>query len=85
MKKPVMNDLMVEAKIQKVPIKEQMAGNAWRDGEVFFQYLWPFDTDYEGNNDSLVLYVSTWSFSSIIYWGFRKGGRTRAAFIDILH
>lgn len=77
LKKPVMNDLMVEAKIQKVPIKEQMAGNAWRDGEVFFQYLWPFDTDYEGNNDSLVLYVQHGHFHALFTGDLEKEGEQK--------
>lgn len=55
--KPVMKDLLDEAKEQKVPIIEKRAGVSWKEGEILFQYLWPKDIEYEGNNDSLVLYL----------------------------
>lgn len=63
--KPVMNDLVAEAKKQKVPIKEQMAGFGWKEGDVTFQYLWPHDLKYEGNNDSLVLYLEKGDFQGL--------------------
>ena len=31
-------------------------------GEVTFHYLWPYDTNYEGNNDSLVLLLQQSTF-----------------------
>lgn len=63
--KPVMDELLSVAKQQKVPIKEQIAGVSWEVGDVTFQYLWPFDTDYEGNNDSLVLYLKMNEFEAL--------------------
>ncbi|MFC5557651.1 DNA internalization-related competence protein ComEC/Rec2 [Ureibacillus thermophilus] len=63
--KPVMEDLLDEAKEQKVPIIEKRAGVSWREGQVFFQYLWPMDIEYEGNNDSLVLYLEMGDFQAL--------------------
>ena len=60
----------------KSPIKEQIAGNAWHDGEYTLEYLWPFDTEYEGNNDSLVLYMFKMEILCNVYGGLGKGRRT---------
>lgn len=72
--KPVMEDLLNEAKQQKVPIKEQIAGEAWHVGDVSFQYVWPFDTEYEGNNDSLVLYLKKNDFEALFTGDLEKEG-----------
>lgn len=54
-----MHDLWQEANKRHIPIKEKMkGGTSWRvGGETDFYYLWPDDTFYEGNDDSLVLYM----------------------------
>lgn len=57
LEKNVMNDVVTEAQKQRIPIIERMAGMSWKVGEVEFEYLMPTDTEYEGNNDSLVLLV----------------------------
>lgn len=57
LEKNVMADVINEAKKQKIPIIERMAGMSWRFGEVDFDYVMPTDLEYEGNNDSLVLLV----------------------------
>ncbi|MED3763970.1 DNA internalization-related competence protein ComEC/Rec2 [Ureibacillus terrenus] len=62
---PVMKELLDVAKKQRVPIKEQIAGYSWKDGDVYFQYLWPQDAEYEGNNDSLVLYMKKGGFDAM--------------------
>ena len=38
-------------------VSEQRAGQSWQLGATTFLYVSPQDTVYEGNNDSLVLYV----------------------------
>lgn len=63
--KEVMNDLVNEAIKRKIPIQEQIANNTWIEAGVSFQYLWPLDTQYEGNNDSLVLYVTMGDFKGL--------------------
>lgn len=65
LEQPVMRDLLKEAKKFKVPIKEKMQGTAWHIGEVGFYYLWPQDTFYEGNDDSLVLYMQQRGFTAL--------------------
>ena len=34
-----------------------MKGTSWHVGDTDFYYLWPDDALYEGNDDSLVLYM----------------------------
>lgn len=60
-----MADLLAEAKRRQVPLKEKSSGESWRVGETEFHYLWPFDTEYKGNNDSLVLLLGQGSFRAI--------------------
>ncbi|MFJ7732659.1 DNA internalization-related competence protein ComEC/Rec2 [Lysinibacillus sp. NPDC097231] len=65
MDEPVMRDLMMEAKKQKVPVKEKMQGTSWHIGKTSFYYLWPHDTQYEGNDDSIVLYLQQGTFRAL--------------------
>ncbi|MFD1705469.1 DNA internalization-related competence protein ComEC/Rec2 [Siminovitchia sediminis] len=65
--KPVMANLLHVAWEQKIKVKEVQAGENWKNKSGTFQFVFPFDTYYEGNNDSLVLYASmgglTWLFT----------------------
>ena len=72
--KPVMNDLLAEAAKQRVPIKEKMQGTVWQVGETSFHYLWPQDVDYEGNDDSLVLYMQQASFRTLLTGDLEESG-----------
>ena len=54
-----MAQLTQEAAKQRIPIYEQQAGNSWRIEDTELMYMSPSDTQYEGNNSSLVLYVQT--------------------------
>lgn len=72
--KPIMNDLIEEAKRLKIPIKEQMAKSNWNVGDVHFQYLWPHDTHYEGNNDSLVLLIKWRDFEALFTGDLEQEG-----------
>ncbi len=74
MDKPVMRDLLVEASQQKVPVKEKMQGTAWQMGESSFHYLWPRDTDYEGNDDSIVLYMQQGTFRALLTGDLEEDG-----------
>lgn len=72
--KPVMNDLLAEAKKQRVPVKEKMQGTVWQNGETTFHYLWPSDVDYEGNNDSIVLYMRQGAFKALLTGDLEEQG-----------
>ncbi|MEB2299884.1 DNA internalization-related competence protein ComEC/Rec2 [Lysinibacillus xylanilyticus] len=74
MDKPVMRDLLMEAKKKKVPVKEKMQGTAWRIGKTTFHYLWPRDTLYEGNDDSIVLYMQQGSFRALLTGDLEEHG-----------
>lgn len=70
----IMKDVIAEAKKQHIPIKEQIAGRHFQVGDVRFDYLWPYDTQYEGNNDSLVLKVSRGVFSTLLTGDIEQQG-----------
>ena len=74
LEKPVMNDLLAEAKKQRVPVKEKMQGTVWKNGKTTFHYLWPSDVDYEGNNDSIVLYVRQGTFKALLTGDLEEHG-----------
>ncbi|WP_241774614.1 MULTISPECIES: DNA internalization-related competence protein ComEC/Rec2 [Lysinibacillus] len=74
MEKPAMRDLLMEAKKQKVPVKEKMHGTTWRIGNTSFHYLWPRDTDYEGNDDSIVLYMQQGAFRALLTGDLEEHG-----------
>ncbi|SKC03528.1 competence protein ComEC [Lysinibacillus sp. AC-3] len=74
MDKPVMRDLLMEAKKKRVPVKEKMQGTAWRIGNTSFHYLWPRDTLYEGNDDSIVLYMQQGSFRALLTGDLEEHG-----------
>ncbi len=76
-KKEVMNDLVVEAKNRGIPIMEQLAGNSWRVNQYSFQYIWPTDVEYEGNNDSLVLYVTNGQFQALFTGDLEEDGEEK--------
>ena len=72
--KEVMNELLNEAKKQKIPIVEQITNVSWQKGEISFTYLWPAENVYEGNNDSLVLYITTGNFEGLFMGDVEESG-----------
>nr|WP_106784839.1 DNA internalization-related competence protein ComEC/Rec2 [Lysinibacillus timonensis] len=66
--------LIEEAKQLDIPIKEQMAGVHWNVGHYSFQYLWPNENVYEGNNDSLVLYITNGNFQALLTGDLEEEG-----------
>ena len=58
----------------RIPIKEQLADKNWRIGDTQFTYVSPRDTVYEGNDDSLVLFMKHQSFSALFTGDLEKEG-----------
>lgn len=56
--KNIMNDVLKEAAKQHIPIREKMAGSTWQKGAFQMAYVMPYDTIYEGNNDSIVIVLT---------------------------
>ncbi|HEY4623921.1 MAG TPA: DNA internalization-related competence protein ComEC/Rec2, partial [Solibacillus sp.] len=54
----------------------KMAGDGWQIGDVRFDYIWPQDTTYEGNNDSLVLLVRKGAFKALFTGDLEQEGET---------
>ena len=71
-----MKDVLAEAVQRGVPIVEKMAGDKWQDGEVLFHYVWPQETVYEGNNDSLVLQLQYGHFRALFTGDLEEAGET---------
>ncbi|MBS4217086.1 DNA internalization-related competence protein ComEC/Rec2 [Bacillus sp. FJAT-49711] len=63
---PLMKNILRIAETYGIPIHEEKAGTAWENKSGKFQFIFPFDEHYEGNNDSLVLFAEfgglTWLF-----------------------
>lgn len=74
LEKEVYRDLLQEVKKRNIPIKEQMAGMGWKVSDVEFHYVWPMDTVYEGNNDSLVLYMKRGNFDALFTGDLEQEG-----------
>lgn len=72
--KTVMADVLAEATTQRIPVLERMAGSNWQQGDVTFSYIWPKETTYDGNNDSLVLHVARGSFSTLLTGDIEEAG-----------
>lgn len=72
--KPVMNDFLAELQQTNTIVKERMAGHKWQIGDVQFSYLWPNETEYEGNNDSLVLLMQQQAFKALFTGDLEKQG-----------
>ncbi|WP_431027262.1 DNA internalization-related competence protein ComEC/Rec2 [Lysinibacillus sp. LZ02] len=72
--KEVMRDLLSEAQRKRIPIQEQIAGAGWQKGEAVFRYIWPVETNYEGNNDSLVLFMKYKAFTALFTGDLEKEG-----------
>lgn len=72
--KPVMSDFIEEMMPRNMILKEQIAGQSWEEAGVHFHYLWPEETEYEGNNDSLVLLVQKGDFRALFTGDLEKEG-----------
>ena len=72
--KAVMADFLQELAKTNTTIIEKMAGDGWQLGDVRFDYLWPRETHYEGNNDSLVLLVRQGAFKALFIGDLEQEG-----------
>lgn len=72
--KAVMNDFLHELEKTNTKLIEKMAGHKWQIGETAFEYLWPLEIEYEGNNDSLVLLVKHEAFRALFTGDLEQEG-----------
>ncbi len=75
--KEIMIELIEEARERKIPIREQKEGYYWTCHHYTFQYVWPTDLVYEGNNDSLVLYVTDGNFQALLTGDLEEVGERK--------
>ncbi|MFX3674443.1 MAG: DNA internalization-related competence protein ComEC/Rec2 [Paenisporosarcina sp.] len=76
-KESTLNQAIHLAKLKHVPIKEQIIGRKWSAGKTKLQYLSPTDTLYEGNNDSLVLFLEHEGFRALFTGDLEENGEKR--------
>lgn len=74
LKEVALSDALNAAKLKKILIKEQIAGRNWTLGGTTLNYLSPNDTQYEGNNDSLVLFLEHKGFRALFTGDLEKEG-----------
>src|SRR5690606_11397160 len=70
----VMDDFLHELENTNTKLIEKMAGHKWQIGETAFEYLWPLEIEYEGNNDSLVLFVKHGAFRALFTGDLEQEG-----------
>lgn len=73
-KEAALTDALNAAKLEKIMIKEQIAGKHWTLGGTTLKYLSPNDTQYRGNNDSLVLLLKHEGFRALFTGDLEKEG-----------
>ena len=76
-KKNVMQDVIQLINSKKIPLREKMVAMNWREGDVYFDYLSPADTHYEGNDDSLVLLLRYGKFKILFTGDLEAPGELR--------
>lgn len=74
LKEAALIDALNAAKQKNILIKEQIAGRHWSVGKTELTYLSPNDTQYEGNNDSLVLLLEHTGFRALFTGDLEKEG-----------
>lgn len=72
--KEVMDDLRVEIDKQRIPVYEKIAGDIIFSDYYHFQYLYPMDEIYEGNDDSLVLSMRNNNFHGLFIGDLEERG-----------
>ncbi|SDE41080.1 competence protein ComEC [Bhargavaea beijingensis] len=70
-------DVMETAKVKGIPVKERVSGMGWQEGETLFRYLSPADTEYRGNNDSLVLHMEHGELRALFTGDLEEEGEKR--------
>jgi competence protein ComEC len=73
-KEAALSEALKAAKQKNIPIKEQLKGRHWSMGDTNLRYLSPNDTEYEGNNDSLVLLLEHEGFRALFTGDLEKEG-----------
>lgn len=53
--KPLMLNTIEKARRKKIPVEIAKDGMRWSNQSGAFQFVYPFDNEYKGNNDSLVI------------------------------
>lgn len=72
--KPIMAETLNKAMKENIKVKEVKAGYRWENRSGVFQILYPFDDEYEGNDDSLVLYGAFGGFRWLFTGDLEKNG-----------
>ena len=72
--KEVMKIYSLRQKNNMYRLKNKLQVLRWQKGDAIFRYIWPTDTDYEGNNDSLVLMMTYGAFKALFTGDLEEAG-----------
>ncbi|KZE40359.1 hypothetical protein AV656_01965 [Bhargavaea cecembensis] len=70
-------DMIGVAADKGIPVREMAAGTGWTEGGIHFRYLSPFESEYSGNNDSLVLHLEYGPFRVLFTGDLEEEGEQR--------
>lgn len=73
-KEPTLQEAVQTARDHKVTMKEKRAGDSFQMGKTQMMYVSPQDTMYEGNDDSLVLYLKHREFTMLFTGDLEEEG-----------
>jgi competence protein ComEC len=71
---PTLQQAFETALNNKIPIKEKIADFSWQVGDTQLMYVSPQDTNYKGNDDSLVLFMKHGLFTALFTGDLEKDG-----------
>ena len=72
---PLMQELAIDASEAK--LSYPTSGSGWKEGATRFRYLSPADTEYSGNDDSLVLLVQNSDFRALFTGDLELAGEEK--------
>lgn len=70
-------DVIRAAGAKNIRVREMIAGAGWQEGNTLFRYLSPSDSEYRGNNDSLVLHMEHREFRVLFTGDLEEEGEKR--------
>jgi competence protein ComEC len=70
-------DMIGIAADKGIPVRDMAAGTGWTEEGIHFRYLSPFEAEYSGNNDSLVLHLEHGQFRVLFTGDLEEEGEQR--------
>jgi len=68
---------------KSIPVIEKMAPYSWEAGEAYFKLIYPLDDEYEGNDDSLVVWAEFGGLSWLFTGDLEESGENEIISLDL--